>query len=154
MFDEFKELLSAFNARNVRYLVVGGYAVSLYAQPRSTQDIDILIAADVENAAAIFAALQDFGAPLEGLTPNDFAQPGKFFRMGRAPLAVDILLDIDGIRFEQAWANRVEAEIDPSAALKGFFISREDLIANKIASGRPQDIADVAALRKAKGSGG
>jgi hypothetical protein len=150
MFDEFKELLSAFNARNVRYLVVGGYAVSLYAQPRSTQDIDILIAADVENAGAVFAALQDFGAPLEGLTPNDFAQHGKFFRMGRAPLAVDILLDIDGISFEQAWSNRVEAEIDPSTVLKAFFISREDLIANKVASGRPQDIADAAELRKAE----
>ncbi len=154
MFDEFKELLSAFNARNVRYLVVGGYAVSLYAQPRSTQDIDILVAADTQNAAAVFAALQDFGAPLEGLSPNDFSRPGKLFRMGRPPLAVDILLEIDGVRFEQAWANRVETEIDPSTALKGTFISREDLIANKVAAGRPQDLADADALRKAKAGGG
>jgi hypothetical protein len=154
MFDEFKELLSALNARNVRYLVVGGYAVSLHAQPRSTQDIDILVASDLANAQAIYAALQDFGAPLDGLASTDFAQHGKFFRMGRAPLAVDILLDIDGISFEQAWANRVEADIDPNTALKGFFISREDLITNKVASGRPQDIADAAELRKAKEHGG
>ena len=72
MFDEFKELLSIFNARNVRYLVVGGYAVSLHAQPRSTQDIDILIAPDAENARAVYEALEEFGAPLEGLVPVDF----------------------------------------------------------------------------------
>jgi hypothetical protein len=148
MFDEFKELLSIFNARSVRYLVVGGYAVSLHAQPRSTRDIDILIAADLENADAAFVALHEFGAPLEGLTPKDFAAPGKFFRMGRAPLAVDILLDIDGVGFERAWQNRVEVTVDPDTALKAFFISREDLIANKIASGRPQDLADAAALRE------
>jgi hypothetical protein len=122
----------------------------LHAQPRSTQDIDILIAADVENAGAVFAALQDFGAPLEGITPNDFAQQGKFFRMGRAPLAVDILAAVDGIDFEQAWANRVLATIDPNTGLKAFFISHEDLITNKVASGRPQDIADAAALRMSK----
>jgi hypothetical protein len=153
MFDEFKELLSIFNARGVRYVVVGGYAVSLHAQPRSTQDIDILIAADMGNAGAVFAALREFGAPLEGLTPNDFAEHGKFFRMGRAPVAVDLLLEIDGVDFERAWRNRIEATIDPSTGLKAFFLSREDLIANKVASGRPQDVADAAALRKARETG-
>ena len=120
MFDEFKEPLSIFNARGVRYLVVGGYAVSLHAQPRSTQDIDIFIAADFENAAAVFDALREFGAPLEGLTPSDFAERGKFFRMGRAPLAVDVLLDITGIDFEKAWRNRIEATVDPGSGLKAF----------------------------------
>jgi hypothetical protein len=153
MFDEFKELLSAFNARNVKHLVVGGYSVSFHAQPRSTQDIDILISSDLENAQAVYAALQDFGVPLEGLVPGDFGQHHKFFRMGRAPLAVDILMDIDGIGFEQAWANRVEVNIDPSKVLKAFLISRDDLITNKVASGRPQDIADAAQLRSAKDSG-
>ncbi len=148
MFDEFKELLSIFNARGVRYLVVGGYAVSFHAQPRSTQDLDIVIATDIANGSAVFAALQDFGAPLEGLTSNDFLQHGKFFRMGRAPLAVDLLLDIDGIDFESAWQHRVQAVVDPSTGLNAFFISRDDLIANKIASGRPQDVADAVALRK------
>jgi hypothetical protein len=77
MFDEFKELLSIFNARNVRYLVVGGYAVSLHAQPRSTQDIDILIACDAKNAEAIYASLEEFGAPPEGLKPVDFTVAGE-----------------------------------------------------------------------------
>ena len=149
MFAEFKELLSIFHARNVRYLVVGGYAVSLHAQPRSTQDIDILIASDAENARAVYEALEQFGAPLEGLAPLDFADPKKFFRMGRAPLAVDILPQIDGITFEKAWPNRVETLVDPSSGLEAFFISSEDLIANKLAAGRPQDVADVAALRQA-----
>ena len=149
MFEEFKELLSIFNARKVRYLVVGGYAVSLHAQPRSTQDVDILIASDAENARAVYGALQEFGAPLEGLVPADFAERNKFFRMGRAPVAVDILPEIDGINFEDAWRNRVEILIDPHSGLKAFFISSEDLIANKLAAGRPQDLADVAALRQA-----
>jgi hypothetical protein len=150
MFDEFKELLSIFNAKDVRYLVVGGYAVSLHAQPRTTHDIDILIAINPENANKVYAALQEFGAPLEGLHPVDFAQGGKFFRMGRAPLAVDILPEIDGLSFEQAWRNRTETFIDEPSGLRVPFISSADLIVNKLASGRPQDIADVAALRKAK----
>lgn len=148
MFEEFKELLSSFNAKGVRYLVVGGYAVSLHAQPRFTQDIDILVACDPENAQAVYSALHDFGAPLEGLSPADFAAKGKFFRMGRAPFAVDILPEIDGIAFEQAWPNRVQSIVDEQTGLEVFFISRADLIANKIAAGRPQDLADVAALRE------
>ena len=149
MFEEFKELLSSFNAKNVRYLIVGGYAVSLYVQARTTQDIDILVATDPENAQAVYAALQDFGAPLEGLSAADFATKGQFFRMGRVPFAVDILPEADGIDFEQAWSNRVEAIIDERACRKAFFISRADLITNKLAAGRPQDLADAAALRKA-----
>ena len=149
MLPVFKELLSIFNAKSVRYLVVGGYAVSLHAQPRTTQDIDVLVAVDPENAERVYAALQEFGAPLEGLAAADFAEHGKFFRMGRAPLAVDILPEIDGLSFEQAWPNRKETVIDEPSGLKAFFISSEDLITNKLASGRPQDIADVAALRDA-----
>ena len=149
MLPEFKELLSIFNARSVRYLVVGGYAVSLHAQPRTTQDIDIFIAVDPQNASQVYTALQEFGAPLEGLRPQDFAERGKFFRMGRAPLAVDILPEIDGINFEEAWPNRLEALVDPASGMKAFFISSDHLIRNKLASGRPQDLADVAALRDA-----
>jgi hypothetical protein len=79
---DFKELLSILNDQKVRYLVVGGYAVSLHAQPRATKDLDILIRPDDRNAAALFRALAKFGAPLEGLKPNDFVASGLFFRMG------------------------------------------------------------------------
>jgi hypothetical protein len=137
------------NDQRVKYLVVGGYAVSLHAQPRATKDIDLLVKPDAENAKAVYAALARFGAPLEGLTAEDFVERGKFFRMGRAPFIVDILPEIKGVDFDRAWQNRVETVIDGQSGLTAFFISSEDLIAAKLAAGRPQDIADVAALRKA-----
>jgi len=149
MFDDFKELLSIFNDRKVKYLIVGGYAVSLHAQPRATQDIDILVKPDAGNAKALYAALAQFRAPLAGLAPEDFIERDRFFRMGRAPVMVDILPEISGIDFDRAWENRVETVIDPATGLTASFISSEDLIAAKLAAGRPQDIADVAALRKA-----
>jgi hypothetical protein len=149
MFPDFKELLSIFNAHGVKYLIVGGYAVSFHAQPRATKDIDLLIKPDADNAKAVYAALAKFGAPVEGLTPEDLSEPGKFFRMGREPVAVDLLLEIDGVDFDRAWERRVEGIIDTATSLTAHFISSADLIAAKVAAGRPQDLADVAALRKA-----
>jgi len=138
------------NAHGVKYLVIGAYAVSIHAQPRATKDLDILVKADAENAAAVFAALARFGAPLEGLTPADFAEPGPFFRMGREPVGVDILTTIPGVEFDEAWPRRIEAIVDSASGLKASFISRQDLIAAKLAAGRPQDLADVDAIRKAQ----
>ena len=149
MHPDFKELLSIFNAHGVKYLIVGGYAVSFHAQPRATKDIDLLIKPDADNAKAVYTALAKFGAPVEGLTPEDLREPGKFFRMGREPVAVDILLEIDGVDFDRAWERRVEGVIDLASSLTAHFISSADLIAAKVAAGRPQDLADVAALRKA-----
>jgi hypothetical protein len=148
MFDDLKELLSIFNSQSVKYLIVGGYAVSFHAQPRATKDIDLLIKPNEENAKAVYAALVKFRAPLEHLTVEDFIERDKFFRMGRAPVMVDILSEIPGVDFDRAWANRVEGIIDHESGLVAFFISRNDLIAAKLAAGRPQDIADVAALRE------
>ena len=148
MYPDFKELLSVLNEKEVKYLVIGAYAVSLHAQPRATKDLDILVQPHPENAKAVYAALVKFGAPLQGLTVADFAEPGPWFHMGREPVAVDILTEIPGVDFDTAWSRRVEAVIDPSG-LKANFISREDLIASKLASGRPQDLADVDAIRKA-----
>jgi len=149
MYPDFKELLSVLNAHCVKYLVVGAYAVSIYAQPRATNDLDILVKADAKNAQALFAALGEFGAPLQGLTAADFAEQGPFLRMGRDPVGVDILTTIPGVEFDPAWERRVEDVIDPTSGLKASFISLEDLIAGKLASGRPQDLADVDAIRKA-----
>ena len=150
MFPDFKELLSIFNAHGVKYLIVGGYAVSFHAQPRVTKDIDLLIKPDAGNAKAAYAALAEFGAPLEGLTPKDFRERGKFFRMGREPVAVDILLEIDGVDFDRAWERRVEGVVDRASGLVAHFIALADLIAAKIAAGRPQDVADAAALRRTR----
>ena len=85
MYPAFKELLSQLNVHKVKYLVVGGYAVSFHAQPRATKDLDILIKADAVNAAAVYAALAEFGALLDKLTPEDFIEKGKFYRMGHPP---------------------------------------------------------------------
>ena len=146
MFDDFKDLLSAFNAANVRYLIVGGYAVSLHAQPRATKDLDILISTDPENSKAVYIALTKFGAPVDGLSAKDFAEPDNFFRMGTPPVMVDIMPKISGVEFESAWPRRVTVAIDD--ALVVSFISREDLLAAKMAAGRAQDLADVDALRE------
>jgi hypothetical protein len=137
------------NAHRVKYLVIGAYAVAIHAQPRATKDLDILVKADPENAKAVFAALAEFGAPLEGLTAADFAEPGPFFRIGREPVGVDILTAIPGVEFDAAWSRRVEDVFDTETNLRANFISREDLLAAKRAAGRRQDLADVEAIEKA-----
>lgn len=149
MFQDYKDLLSAFNAHGVKYLIVGGYAVSFHAQPRATKDIDLFIKADAANASATYMALAAFGAALQNIREEDFAEPGNFIRFGREPRAVDILPGIDGVEFDDAWERRVRGVIDPDTGLTAFFISASDLVTAKIAAGRPQDIADVAAIRKA-----
>lgn len=149
MYQDYEDLLSAFRAHGVRYLIVGGYAVIFHAQPRFTKDIDLFIKADSANAQATYDALADFGAPLQGIRPEDFAERGSFFRFGREPRSFDILPDIPGVDFDAAWKRRVDGVIDAKTGLKAHFISRDDLIAAKLAAARPQDLADVDALRKA-----
>jgi hypothetical protein len=149
MFQDYKDLLSASNVRGIRYLIVGGYAVVYHAQPRFTKDIDFFIQADPANAQAVYDALSAFGASLEAIRPDEFADRGNFFRFGRDPRGFDILPDLPGIEFESAWERRVEAVIDPEKNQKAFFISAEDLIASKLAAGRPQDLADASAVQKA-----
>lgn len=150
MFPDFRELLASFNANGVRYLIVGGYAVSFHAQPRATKDLDIWIKADPANASATYKALSDFGAPLSDFSVEDLANPKKFIRFGREPIAIDILPSIDGIDFETAWPRRVEAKIAPDSDLRAYFISRDDLVTAKLAAGRLRDLADVEELRDAE----
>ncbi len=149
MNQDYKDLLSAFQSHGVRYLVVGGYAVSYHAQPRFTKDLGLFIQADPANARAAYAALAEFGAALQGMRPEDFADPNSFFRFAREPEGFDILPSIPGVDFDAAWKKRIETAIDPATGLKANFISAEDLIAAKLPAGRPQDIADVDAIRKA-----
>ncbi len=146
MHRDFKELLSAFNAGKVRYLIVGGYAVSYHAQPRATKDLDILIGADAENSKAVYAALAKFGAPIEHLSAKDFVEPDNFFRMGTPPVMVDIMPKISGVEFEEAWSRRVDVQIEDDLTV--HFISRQDLLIAKLAAGRAQDLIDVDALRE------
>ena len=138
--SDFTDLLKLFNDNHVRYLVIGGYAIILYAEPRFTKDLDLWISTDTDNAAAIYKALKIFGAPLTGLTEADFSEEGNFYQMGVPPVRVDILMGIPGGDFEQAWRSRREVDF---GGLVVPFISKQDLIAVKKASGRPQDLIDV-----------
>ena len=138
--SDFSDLLNHFNVNHVKYLVIGGYALIQYAEPRYTKDLDIWISVDQENAMAVFKALKEFGAPLAEMTEVDFSQEGYFYQMGLPPMRVDILMGIPGLTFDNAWQHRVEVDFD-GVLVK--FISREDLITSKKASGRPQDLIDA-----------
>ncbi len=94
--SDFSDLLRLFNKYGVRYLVIGGYAVIQYAEPRYTKDLDLWISTDPVNAQAVYGALREFGAPLAGLTPEDFAEEGYFYQMGVPPVRVDVLMGIPG----------------------------------------------------------
>jgi hypothetical protein len=143
---DFKELLSILEKHKVRYLVVGGYAVMKYTEPRFTKDLDLWIATDEKNSEAVFAALKEFGAPLKDLTPADFRQEGYFYQMGNPPLRLDVMMSLPGVTFEGAWAHREQVQVE---GLVIPFISKTDLIRTKEASGRDQDLIDAKKLRKA-----
>jgi hypothetical protein len=144
---DFKDLLRLLNANAADYLIIGGHAFSVYSEPRTTKDLDLYIRSEPENAKAVFRALAQFGAPLQGMSPADFAD-GTTFQMGQPPNRIDVLQRIDGITFEEAWAHRVQGLID--GEIPASIISRDDLIRNKLASGRDQDLLDVKVLRNAE----
>lgn len=144
---DFKDLLRLLNENAVDYLLIGGHAFAVHAEPRTTKDLDIFIRSSPENARAAFRALAQFGAPLAGLSEADFAD-GTTFQLGVPPDRIDILQKIDGVTFDEAWKNRIEGTLD--GEVPAYVISREDLIRNKLASGREQDLLDVKALRKAE----
>ena len=149
--EDLRQLLLAFNAHGVEYLVVGGWAVGFYSEPRSTKDIDLFIRSGVKNSEAVFRALAEFGAPIAGLSPADFRDnPTSVFQLGNSPTRADILQSIDGVDFDDAWPKRVELSIDGVAA---HIISVEHLIQNKLKSARLQDLADVEAIREADKAG-
>ena len=151
MDKDLKEFLSALNAHDVKYLIVGGYAVGVYAEPRATKDLDIWIDVDKENSEAVYRALASFGAPLAGLSSLDFRDdPESIFQIGLPPLRIDILQHIPGVTFESAWDTRVESVIDGELSVN--VISLEKLIENKLAVGRPRDLLDVSDMREASAS--
>jgi hypothetical protein len=136
MFADFLDLIALLNKYSVKYLVIGGYAVSRHAQPRYTKDLDLFILPAPNNARAIFRALEEFGAPLStrtskdgdptaprrALTSKDFEDRGKWFTMGVPPMAVDILPEIPGVTFDAAWGNRSTLVIDAGTGLTAHFI--------------------------------
>jgi hypothetical protein len=143
---DFKELLSLLEKHKVRYLVVGGYAVMKYTEPRFTRDLDLWVSTDEKNSKAVFAALKEFGAPLKDLTPRDFSEKGYFYQMGNPPFRLDIMMSIPGVEFESAWGGREEVRL---GEFRIPFISKADLIKAKEASGRTQDLMDAEKLKNA-----
>jgi hypothetical protein len=141
--QDFEEFFASCNKHSVRYLIVGGYAFALHAQPRFTGDMDVFVAPTEINARKIIQALTDFGFPLSPLSWEDLASPGKVIQLGYPPLRIDLLTGIDGVLFEDAWPRRVDSRYGRQEV---HFISRTDLIANKRASGRKQDLLDLEAL--------
>nr|MEE4268811.1 hypothetical protein [Candidatus Krumholzibacteria bacterium] len=145
---DFIELLAAFNAHAVEYLVVGAHALAAHGYVRATKDLDIWVRPSEENAPKVLAALVEFGAPLHDLTSEDLATGGTVFQIGVPPVRIDVLTQIDGVVFELAWPDHVDVNLgDTSVPI----LSRHHLIANKKASGRLQDLADVERLEEIEG---
>ena len=143
--SDFSDLLNLFKVNQVKYMVIGGYAVVQYTEPRFTKDLDLWISTHPDNAEAVFNALKEFGAPLEGMTPKDFSEEGYFYQMGVPPVRVDILMGIPGVQFDEAWERRVEVQFDDVPVT---IIAKQDLIAAKRAAGRPQDLLDADSLEQ------
>jgi hypothetical protein len=104
--SNFRDLLSALNRCEAKYLIVGGYAVMLYTEPRFTKDLDVWVESSPENAICVFRDLVDFGAPLAGIEADDFTKPDLIYQLGVPPLRIDVLTSISGVRFEDAWQRR------------------------------------------------
>src|SRR5579872_5468196 len=134
---DFKELLSLFNDEGVRYLIVGAFALAHFGRPRYTKDLDVWVDPNGDNPARVFRSLAKFGAPLAGVSVDDFADEDAVFQIGIEPLRIDILVGISGVTFGNAWPRRVTSEY---GGIPVNVIGRDDYLANKRASGRPQDL--------------
>lgn len=146
--DDFRDLLIALADAGAQFVIIGGYAVAFHGHPRATKDIDVFVATGVHEATCIERALAAFGAPLRalGVSREDFEQPGKTVQLGLAPLRVDVITEVDGIDFAEAWATRIDVPVDGRVI---HVIGRDALIRNKRATGRLQDLADIEALEGA-----
>jgi hypothetical protein len=136
----FSDLLSEFNAARVRYLVVGAHVLSYYGRPRTTGDLDIWVEPSPENAKRVFRALGEFGAPLEGVSTEDFWTPGTVFQIGIVPSRIDVLTSLTGVTFPTAWRRRKRGRY---GELPISLLSERDFIRNKRAVGRTRDLADA-----------
>lgn len=142
--NDFREFIAALNENNIRYLVVGGYAVGFHGYPRYTKDLDVWIESSTENAQNLVKALNQFGFGAVGFKPEDFLDPEEFTQLGYPPNRIDIITSCEGVDFSTCYKNKMQIEID---GLKIDFIDHENLIKNKQTVGRPQDLADISNLR-------
>jgi hypothetical protein len=143
MNQDFVDLLRAFVAHDVRFLIVGAYALALHGRPRATGDLDVWVDAAPDNAPRVMAALAAFGAPMDRIDEGDFARPGVVYQLGVAPGRIDILTKLTGLTFDEAWPGRLRHAMGD---VQADFIGREAFIRNKRATGRAQDLADIEGL--------
>ncbi len=144
MNSDFRELLQCFARHRVRYLVVGGYAVIQYAEPRFTKDLDLWLEPSPSNARRVAAAFREFGIPLIEITEADLAEPGTQFMLGRSPVMLEFLTTIEPLDFADCWVRRKRVRHDFGNV---NYLGKEDLISAKRHSNRPQDQADIESLR-------
>jgi hypothetical protein len=144
MHPDFKDLLSEFNAKRVEYLVVGAHALAAHGHVRATKDIDIWVRPSSDNARRIIDALAAFGAPTHGTTIDDLSGPNFVLQIGVPPVRIDIITSITAVEFDEAWPARLQTIFDGEPV---GVLSRQHLIQNKSATGRPQDVADVHFLK-------
>jgi len=140
---DFRDLLALLNAHNVEYLVVGGYALAFHGAPRATGDLDILVKPDPENAQRLVDALAEFGFASLGLTVEDFTKPEQVVQMGVPPIRVDLITSLTGVSWEEAVCGRAAGTYGD---LPVHYIGRDQFVANKRATGRQKDLADIEAL--------
>lgn len=143
MNPDFKELLLAFNAHDVEYLIVGAHALAAHGHVRATKVMDVWVRPEQSNAQKVLRALSEFGAPLSDLTVDDLSRKETIFQIGLPPLRIDVITDIDGVEFAEAWPDRLETSF---GGVPAFVISRRHLITNKKTAARLQDLADVEQL--------
>lgn len=149
LYPDFKEFLKSLNSEGVRYLLLGGYAVIHYGYRRATDDLDVWVAIEPENAARLSRVLQSFGGfPASAVKPSMFQQHGKLFKFGREPVRVDVLTGPSGVEFDTCYERRSEVVWD---GIRVPLISFDDLKTNKRASGRAKDLADLAGLPPEEG---
>jgi hypothetical protein len=142
---DFAEFIKLLNKSKVKYCLVGGYAFGLYAEPRYTKDMDILVEPTLENGEKIICALSDFGFGDIGLTAEDFTEEIEFIQLGQAPIRIDLITSLEGVSFKEIWENRREEYYGKE---KVFVIGLKELIKTKKASNRPQDKLDLKVLDK------
>lgn len=142
---DFKEMLSCLKDEEVDFIIVGAYALAAHGFPRATGDIDIWVRNSFENAQKTMRALTKFGAPISHLSEQDFTAPDVIVQLGVEPCRIDLLTGIDGLGFDEAWQNKISITIDD---LELYILSKEDLLRNKLATGRDKDQGDIVWLEK------